>query len=53
MSQIIRLTDHRRRRPPEYAIVKKIVDGEIIECVDIDALPPDRISEFLAIEEAK
>lgn len=53
MSQVIRLVDRRRRRPPDYAIVKKIVDGEIVECVDIDALPPDRISEFLAIEDAK
>jgi hypothetical protein len=51
MAEIIKLDDRKRRPQRErYPTIKKIVDGEIIECVNIDALPSESLSKFLATE---
>ena len=38
-------------RDNNLRIIRKVVDGEIIECVNIDELPPDQQSEYLALDE--
>jgi hypothetical protein len=52
MSDVIRLEDRKRKHPrlSDVPIIKKIVDGEVVECVDIDALPPEQQNRFIASE---
>jgi hypothetical protein len=39
MADIIRLEERRPpRRQDEFPIIKKVVEGQIVECIDIDAL---------------
>lgn len=50
MSEIIKFEDRRNRPQPQrcpHPIIKKVVDGEVVECVDLDALPPEALSEYL------
>jgi hypothetical protein len=35
-----------RAKPSPYPIIYKTVDGEVIECVDIDALAPEQRAEY-------
>jgi hypothetical protein len=48
MSQIIRLEERRRKAPqPDSPIVKKLIDGEIVEYVDFEMLSLDQQVQLL------
>jgi hypothetical protein len=47
MSDVIQLKD-RRRETKQKNIIKKIVNGEVVECVNIDALTPDQFSKYFS-----
>lgn len=48
MAEIISLEDRKRmKRHPDQQIIKKVVNGQIIECVNIDALPLELQSSYL------
>lgn len=50
MGDIVRFGDWKRKSHyrPNDPIVKKFVDGEVIECVNFDALTPVQQSTYLA-----
>lgn len=49
MSDVIRFQDHKRKaNNDDYPIIKKIVDGEVIECVNLDALSPAQYQKYLS-----
>lgn len=45
MAEIVPFT-RRRGRGKNIPTFEKIVDGEVIECVDVDALSPEQRAEF-------
>lgn len=52
MPEIISLAERKRERTVHNPhIIEKIVDGEVIKCVNIDTPPPQLLSHFLATEE--
>lgn len=52
MPEIVSLADRKRDRlTRNVQIIEKIVDGEIIKCVNIDMLPPELLPHFLAVED--
>ncbi len=49
MSKIVRLEDYRPKAiAGNYAIIEKLVNGKIVECVDVDALTPAQRSKFFS-----
>jgi hypothetical protein len=49
MSEVVHLGDRKRKaHGNDYPIIKKIVDGEIIECVNLDALTPAQYKKYLS-----
>jgi hypothetical protein len=51
MPKIVSLAERKRERVSRNVqIIRKIVDGEVVECINIDALPPPLLPYFLAIE---
>jgi hypothetical protein len=48
MSDIVRLEDYRRPLERDgYPTIIKIVEGETIECIDIDALSSNQLEKYL------
>jgi hypothetical protein len=49
MAEIIRLQDHKRNASEgDYPIITKVVDGEIVECVNFDTLTSAQYSKYLS-----
>jgi hypothetical protein len=50
MSELIRLNEHQRSasKNRRYPIIQKIVDGELIECVNLDELTPAQYEKYLS-----
>jgi hypothetical protein len=50
MSEVIRLDERKSKtnKYGDYPIIRKIVDGEIIECVNLDALTPAQYAKYLS-----
>lgn len=53
MADIIRLEDRRRKPTPtdgcrDSRVIIKIVDGEEVECINIDALSETQKSQYLS-----
>jgi hypothetical protein len=48
MANVIRLEDRRRRANGDPPVIQKLVDGETVECVDVDALTPSQFEKFFA-----
>ena len=48
MSEVVHLEDRRCKDKGDYPIIKKMVDGEIIECVNLDTLTPAQYSKYLS-----
>jgi hypothetical protein len=54
MSEIIQLEERRRPMTTNNpALIKKIVDGETIECVNVDALTPAERLKYFALPSAE
>lgn len=51
MAEIVPFT--RRKRGKNIPTFEKIVDGEVIECVDVDALSPEQRAEFFRENEER
>ena len=52
MAEIIQFEERRRDAAlVGIPVIEKIVDGKIIECVDIDALPPSQRCHFISDKE--
>jgi ABC-type transporter MlaC component len=48
MSNIVQLADRRRAISQNNQIIKKLVDGEIVECVNLDSLTPAELSKYFS-----
>lgn len=53
MGQIIDFKPSVRKSRRNDQVIKKLVDGEIVECINIDALTPDRQAAYLAHQESE
>jgi hypothetical protein len=52
MPEIISLAERKRARIAQNPyIIEKVVDGKIVECVNVDALPPQLLSRFLSLDD--
>lgn len=52
MADIIRLEDRKYTlRRSSDGIIRKIVDGEIVECVNLDAMTPSQLAAYFAAAE--
>jgi hypothetical protein len=51
MSEIVSLAERQRMRLTRHVqTIEKIVDGEVVKCVNIDLLPPSLVTHFVAVE---
>jgi hypothetical protein len=48
MAEIISFEDHKQQRSRDSSIVEKVIDGEIVECVNVDALTAIEQQKFLS-----
>jgi hypothetical protein len=54
MSEIISFVSRKRQRlAHNVPIIEKIVDGQIVECVNLDALSPSQLSAYFAAAECE
>jgi hypothetical protein len=53
MGEVVSLEERRRKTSEaSYPIIRKVVDGEVIECVDVDALSPAQYAKWRAVTNA-
>jgi hypothetical protein len=49
MSEVVRLEDRRRNaNNGDYPIIKKMVVGKLIECVNLDTLTPAQYAKYIS-----
>jgi hypothetical protein len=54
MSNIIQFKEYKRRADHgSYPVIKKLVDGEVIECIDFDGLTPNQRSQLLSSKKSE
>jgi hypothetical protein len=50
MGEIIRFEDRKSRKMANHTVIRKLVDGELIECVNVDVLTPAQLSRYFSEE---
>jgi hypothetical protein len=48
MAEIIHLQDRRRPRPSIETNIVKLINGEAVECVNLDALSPSQLAAYFS-----
>ena len=49
MAEIIQFKDHKHQTSQgNYKIIKKLVDGECVDCVNLDMLTPAELATYFA-----